>query len=126
MGAHPGNPRQRVRRGCGLRRRPGPQELPGSLFQSGSGPGSRAAIRDAIAGLKPRGQTPLAYALEQVRGDLAGVRGERAVVLVTDGIESCGGDPAAAARALRAEGVPVHVILNFTPIWWRITRYLQT
>jgi hypothetical protein len=32
-------------------------------------------------------------------------------VLVTDGIESCGGDPAAAARALQdADRVPVHVI----------------
>jgi len=33
------------------------------------------------------------------------------VILVTDGIESCGGDPAAAAGSLRkASGAPVHVI----------------
>ena len=72
--------------------------------------GSREDIRRAVGALKPRGQTPLAYALQQARQDLAGVRGERAVVLVTDGIESCGGDPVAAARALQADGVPVHVI----------------
>jgi Mg-chelatase subunit ChlD len=73
--------------------------------------GDRSAIRSAIGGVKPRGQTPLAYSLEQIAGDLGGFRGERAVVLVTDGIESCGGDPAAAARSLQARGpLPVHVI----------------
>jgi hypothetical protein len=60
---------------------------------------------------RPRGQTPLGYSLERVAEDFGGFQGERAVVLVTDGIESCGGDPVAAARALRAEqGIAVHVI----------------
>jgi Mg-chelatase subunit ChlD len=73
--------------------------------------GSREAIRRAIDQFRPRGQTPLAYSLEQVAGDFGGFRGERAVVLVTDGIESCEGDPVAAARALQASGAtPVHVI----------------
>lgn len=73
--------------------------------------GNRVGIERAIAGFRPRGQTPLAYSLEQVARDFAGVEGERAVVLVTDGIESCGGDPVAAARALQQRGpVPVHVI----------------
>ncbi|MDJ0852733.1 MAG: VWA domain-containing protein [Myxococcota bacterium] len=73
--------------------------------------GNRILIERAVAGFKPRGQTPLAYSLEQVARDFAGVEGERAVVLVTDGIESCGGDPVAAARALQKRGpVPVHVI----------------
>jgi len=65
---------------------------------------NRNQIREAIAGFRPRGQTPLGYSLEQVIQDLGSFAGERAVVLVTDGIESCGGDPAAAARALRADG----------------------
>jgi Mg-chelatase subunit ChlD len=74
-------------------------------------PGNREQIRGAIESFRPRGQTPLAYSLEQVVDDLRGVRGERAVVLVTDGLESCGGDPVAAARALQAGGpIPVHVI----------------
>jgi Mg-chelatase subunit ChlD len=68
-------------------------------------------IEDAISTVRPRGQTPLAYSLDQVAGDFGELRGERAVVLVTDGIESCGGDPVAAARALQAGGgIPVHVI----------------
>ena len=75
---------------------------------------NRAAIRAAIAGLEPKGQTPLAYSLGQVGGDFGAFQGERAVVLVTDGVESCEGDAPAAARALQPEsgapGIPVHVI----------------
>jgi Mg-chelatase subunit ChlD len=76
-----------------------------------TGSGNHERIREAIAGFRPRGQTPLAHSLRQVAGDLRGFSGERSVVLVTDGIESCGGDPVAAARALRQnEGIAVHVI----------------
>ena len=35
---------------------------------------------------------------------------DRAVVLVTDGLESCGGDPVQAARELREQGITVHLI----------------
>jgi hypothetical protein len=71
----------------------------------------REGIRLAIAGVKPRGQTPLGYSLEQVGGDFGSFQGERAVVLVTDGVESCGGDPVAQARRLFEQSqVTVHVI----------------
>ena len=66
----------------------------------GFGEKNRGQIREAVTELSPLGQTPLAYALNQVGEDFAQVSGERAVVLVTDGIESCGGDPVAAAQAL--------------------------
>jgi Mg-chelatase subunit ChlD len=73
--------------------------------------GNREPIREAVDGLRPAGQTPIGYALSQVDRDLGRFEGERAVVLVTDGIESCGRDPVAAARALQANGpIPVHVI----------------
>ncbi|NRA02059.1 MAG: VWA domain-containing protein [Myxococcales bacterium] len=72
---------------------------------------NRDRIREAIAGLRPNGQTPIAFALEQIAADFSDYRGERAVILVTDGIESCAGDPVAAARELQELGsVPVHVI----------------
>ena len=75
------------------------------------GTNNRGRIQVAIGEFRPRGQTPLAYSLQQVADDLAEFGGERAVVLVTDGIESCGGDPVAAARALQEFGsVPIHVI----------------
>ncbi|MBW2279308.1 MAG: VWA domain-containing protein [Deltaproteobacteria bacterium] len=77
----------------------------------GFGAGNRTQVRQSIAGFQPRGQTPLAYSLSQTASDFGAFRGERAVVLVTDGIESCGGDPVQAARDLQRDGdVPVHVI----------------
>ena len=74
------------------------------------GDGNREPIREAVARLRPLGQTPIAYALNQASTDFGSWQDERALVLVTDGIESCGGDPVAAARDLREQGITVHLI----------------
>ena len=71
---------------------------------------NREPIRAAINGLRPLGQTPIAFALNEASEDFGSSRDDRAVVLVTDGIESCGGDPVQAARELREQGITVHVI----------------
>jgi Mg-chelatase subunit ChlD len=71
---------------------------------------NRGPIRAAIDGLRPLGQTPIAYALQQAGRDFGARNDDRAVVLVTDGIESCGGDPVQAASDLRDQGIIVHVI----------------
>ncbi|MDJ0906615.1 MAG: VWA domain-containing protein, partial [Woeseiaceae bacterium] len=71
---------------------------------------NREPIRAAISGLRPTGQTPIAFALDQAARDFGSLGSDRAVVLVTDGIESCGGDPARAARDLADQGIMVHVI----------------
>jgi len=71
---------------------------------------NREPIRAAIARLRPLGQTPIAYALNQAASDFGSLQNDRALVLVTDGIESCGGDPARAARELREQGIMVHLI----------------
>jgi len=74
------------------------------------GEGNRETIRYAISNLQPLGQTPIAYALSQAAGDFAALHSERVLVLVTDGIESCGGDPVAVARDLREQGITIHLI----------------
>ena len=71
---------------------------------------NREPIRRAIAGLRPLGQTPIAFALNQAAWDFGTLQDDRALVLVTDGIESCGGDPVQAARELREQGIVVHLI----------------
>jgi len=71
---------------------------------------NREPIRHAITGLRPLGQTPIAYALNQAARDFGASQSDRSVVLVTDGIESCGGDPVQAARDLREQGIMVHLI----------------
>jgi len=71
---------------------------------------NREPIRRAIAGLRPLGQTPIGYALNEAAHDFGAGQDDRAVVLVTDGIESCGGDPVQAARELSEQGITVHLI----------------
>jgi Mg-chelatase subunit ChlD len=71
---------------------------------------NREYVRRAIAGLRPTGQTPIAYALTQAARDFDSLRSDRTLVLVSDGIESCGGDPVLAAYELRQQGIVVHLI----------------
>jgi len=74
------------------------------------GDDNREPIRWAVADLRPLGQTPIAYALNQAASDFGTSQNDRAVVLVTDGIESCGGNPVLAAHELREQGITVHLI----------------
>ena len=54
-------------------------------------------------------KTPIAQSLSLVAQDLQKVKGQRIVVLITDGEETCGGDPAEAIRELQAAGIDVRV-----------------
>ena len=69
-------------------------------------PNNHQQIIDKINTIKPRGVTPISYALEQGAGDFPSQAGYRnIVILITDGIESCGGDPCATSVALQRKGV---------------------
>lgn len=54
-------------------------------------------------------KTPIAQSVSLAAGDLAGVTGARVLILVTDGEETCEGDPAQAIEALRALGWDLRV-----------------
>lgn len=73
------------------------------------GPLQRASAGAAIAGIEPKllSQTPIADALRAAASDLTDAGARAAVVLITDGEESCGGNPEAAVAELRAAGVDV-------------------
>ncbi|MHC1774880.1 MAG: VWA domain-containing protein [Lentimicrobium sp.] len=63
-------------------------------------------VKNRILGLTPKGTTPLAYALEQAAGDFPVCTNCRnIIILITDGIEECGGDPCAASLVLQKNGV---------------------
>jgi len=68
-----------------------------------------AAARIASINAKNLARTPIADSLAQVPNDLAKASGPKTVVLVTDGEETCDGDPAAVIRALRARGLELQV-----------------
>jgi hypothetical protein len=74
-------------------------------------PLASAAAASRIGGIQALNlsKTPIGASLALVPEDLAGARGPIVVVLVTDGEETCEGDPAAAIQALRDSGIDVRV-----------------
>jgi len=74
-------------------------------------PANPAKLAKAIenTNAQPYAKTPLADSLAMVSKDLSSVKGGKNVILVTDGEESCNGDPAAAIAKLRNEGIDVRV-----------------
>ncbi len=71
------------------------------------------AIRSAVAGILPKGKTPIAAALTAAAGAFTGREKENNnILLISDGIETCGGDPCAVATALARRGLNlrVHVV----------------
>jgi Ca-activated chloride channel family protein len=78
------------------------------------GPLDRTALAGQIDALKPRGKTPITNSLQKafdvVRAQAAG--GPVSVVLVTDGLETCAGDPCRLTRDARTAGLKftMHVI----------------
>jgi len=68
------------------------------------GPVDKPRLRQAIAKYKPYGETPISYSLQQAAKDV-GSSGERSIVLVTDGEETCNADPCAVARSIHEKGI---------------------
>ena len=63
-------------------------------------------IKDYIKNLSPNGVTPIAYSLEQCKNDFPyDTTARNVIILITDGEESCGGDPCAIAAALQKHNV---------------------
>ena len=67
-----------------------------------------ASLTTTINGLQARGSTDIATALLAVGGDFTNA-GPRTVILLSDGAQTCSGDPCAAAAQLVASGVNIVV-----------------
>jgi hypothetical protein len=74
-------------------------------------PLDRNAALAAVRAIEPKlfSQTPIAASIEAVAADLAGSAGPKSILLITDGVESCDGDPRAAVEGLRAGGMDVQL-----------------
>ena len=71
---------------------------------------SAQAVATQVASLQPKGETPIAAAIEAGAKNFAALKGQNnAILLVTDGIEECGGDPCAAAKQVKAAGLDLKV-----------------
>ena len=63
-----------------------------------------------VQGFEAIGETPIAAAIERAGQTMSAFRGQsNSIVLITDGIEECRGDPCAAAAALGKLGIDVKV-----------------
>jgi len=68
----------------------------------------RASLVKTASAFKPKGETPLVYSALQAPADLKSLGGGT-VILITDGEESCGGDPVKAAADLKASGLDIRL-----------------
>lgn len=74
--------------------------------------GTAQAISDAAAKMQFLGKTPLTEAVRRAAAELHSTEEKATVVLITDGIETCEGDPCALAQELESSGVDftAHVV----------------
>jgi Ca-activated chloride channel homolog len=63
------------------------------------------AIKRKLDQITPRGNTPITYSLLQSASDFPDTRSRNVVILITDGLESCNGDPCAVSLALQKKRV---------------------
>jgi len=77
----------------------------------------KATFQKSLNKFRPTGWTPLAAAIEQAKNDLSENTGENVeniIYVVSDGIETCGGDPVKAAKELHESEIQAIVnIIGF-------------
>ncbi len=57
------------------------------------GTNNRRTIISEAYKILPRGFTPITYSLSQATRDLQSYNGDKSIILISDGLETCGGDP---------------------------------
>lgn len=62
-------------------------------------------IKSRLMSLVPKGTTPIARSLEACAKDFPNMPARNIVILITDGIEECDGDPCAVSQALQKKGI---------------------
>ena len=72
----------------------------------------KSALIAKVNGISPKGMTPITFAVRTTVEKLKGLEEETTVLLVSDGEETCKGDPCALVKELKASGIKfvMHVI----------------
>lgn len=68
-------------------------------------PNNHNDIKKKLAAVVPRGTTLIAYSLTQAGNDFPDKNARNIIILLTDGLEECKGDPCAVSEALQKNGV---------------------
>lgn len=83
-----------------------PQDCSDTRLEVGFGKNTIPAIKHVLRNIEPRGTTPIARSLEHAANDFPHCPECRnVIILITDGIEACDGDPCAVSLALQKQGV---------------------
>lgn len=64
-----------------------------------------AKIKKKLQEINPSGTTPIARSLEECQRDFPSAPGRNVIILITDGIEECNGDPCAVSQQLQKKGI---------------------
>lgn len=67
--------------------------------------GNRQQIKDKVSEAKPTGITPIEHSLVEAANDFPDNKAVNMIILITDGIEECSGDPCQARQKLVEKGI---------------------
>lgn len=83
-----------------------PQNCTDSRLEVPFASNNHQQIKDKLKEIAPKGNTPIAYSLEQSGEDFPTSSGVRnIIIIITDGLESCGGDPCAVSLELQKKNI---------------------
>jgi len=83
-----------------------PQDCSDTRLEVGFGPNNIEAIKQKLRNIDPKGTTPIAKSLEHGADDFPHCpQCRNVIILITDGIEACDGDPCAVSLALQKKGI---------------------
>lgn len=75
-------------------------------------------IKQKVSAAKPTGITPIEHSLTQAANDFPDNKAVNMIIIITDGIEECGGDPCKARQKLMEKGIvfkPFIIGIGLTP-----------
>lgn len=82
-----------------------PQDCEDTRLEVPFSAGNAGKIQIKLKTLVPKGTTPIAYSLSQAADDFPDDDCRNVIILITDGIEACEGDPCAVSRDLQKRGI---------------------
>jgi Ca-activated chloride channel homolog len=82
-----------------------PQDCDDTRLEIPFGKANGYRIREKLAEITPSGTTPIARSLEECGKDFPPDASRNIIILITDGIEECNGDPCAVSLALQKKGI---------------------
>lgn len=82
-----------------------PQDCGDTKLEVPFEPNNIDLIKHRLRQIEPRGTTPIAHSLYLSGNDFPDAEGRNVIILITDGIEACDGDPCEVSRELQKKGI---------------------